>query len=201
MPVSDNDVQKKPERRAGKADIFTGDELRSYFNPELYADRDLYLFYLCCLTAALRPGEARGLRPKQILFDKKALIVDGFVRKNGVRTGYDERRTGDRTKLRLVPLPDLTLRLLKEHIDRKGLKTGDFCFTAKKDPSRPITESFIRDHMARIIEKAGIQTRGRNLTINSFRYTYATYMRRELPAGTVMKLVGYRMTGITEHYH
>jgi integrase len=197
IPVPSFPSFKKNTR---KADIFTEDELRSYFNPELYADQNLYLFYLCCLTAALRPGEARGLRPKQILFDKKALVVDGFVKKNGVRTGYDEKRTGDYTKLRIVPLPDLALRLLKEHIDRKGLQTGDFCFTAKKDPSRPIPESSIRDTMARIIKKTGIQTRGRKLAINSFRYTYATYMLRELPAGTVMKLVGHRMTGITEYY-
>jgi integrase len=59
-----------------KADIFTIEELRSYFNPDICADPDLYLFYLCCLTAGLRPGEGRGLRPKQILFDKEALVVD-----------------------------------------------------------------------------------------------------------------------------
>jgi integrase len=126
--------------------------------------------------------------------------VDGFIGKNGVRTAYNEKLAGDYTKHRIVPLPDMTLRLLKEHIERKGLKDDDFCFTAKKDPSRPVSEHYVRNAMRRIIEQAGIQVRGRKLVINSFRYTYATFMRRELPAGTVMQLVGHRMTGITEHY-
>jgi integrase len=152
-------------------DIFTDWELERYFNPDIYEDTDLYLFYLCCLTAGLRPGEARGLRPKQILFDLKALMVDGFVKKNGVRTAYNKERPGEYLKLRIVPLPDLTFRLLKEHIERKRLKDNDFCFTGKKDPSRPVTERYIYGYMARIIKKADIQAWDRKLAINSFRYT------------------------------
>jgi integrase len=185
------------KRNTRKADIFTDWELERYFNPDIYGDPDMYLFYLCCLTAGLRPGEGRGLRPKQILFDRKALMVDGFINKNGVRTAYNKKKPGEYLKLRIVPLPDLTLRLLKEHIERKGLKDNDRCFTGKKDPSRPITEHYIRGYMARIVKKADIQAEGRKLTLNSFRYTYATYMRRELPTGIVMKLVGRKFIGMT----
>jgi integrase len=153
--------------------------LKRFFNPGIYRDQDLYLFYLCCLTAGLRPGETRGLCTRHILFDKKALIVDGFVRKNEVRTAYNEKLTGEYLKLRIVPLPDMTLRLLKEYIERKRLKGDDFIFSAKKDPSRPVTEYYIRDHMACIIEKAEIQLQGRKLVLQSFRFTYATLMRRD----------------------
>jgi integrase len=128
-----------------KADIFTIEELRGYFNPGIYGDPDLYLFYLCCLTAGLRPGEGRGLRPRQILFDKEALIVDGFIKKNGTRTTYNTKVAREYWKRRIVPLPDLMLRLLKEHIERNRLKDDDFCFTAKKDPSRPVTECYLRN--------------------------------------------------------
>jgi integrase len=122
-----------------------------------------------CLTAGLRPGEGRRLRSKQILFDKKALIADGLIQENGVRTACHKKRAGEYPKLRIVPLPDLTLRLLKEHIERKKLKDGGFCFAGKKNPSRPITEYYVRYHMARIIEKAGIQAQGWKLTARSFR--------------------------------
>jgi integrase len=184
-----------------KTNIFTAEELRRFFNPEIYGDQDLYLFYLCCLTAGLRPGEARGLCPRHILFDKMALMVDGFIRKNEDRTSYNEKLTGGHMKLRIAPLPDMTLRLLKEHIERKGLKDDDFIFAAKKDPPRPITEYYIHGHIARIIEKAGIQPQGRKLTVQSFRLTCATYMRQEIPAGIVMKLIGHRIIGMTEYYH
>jgi hypothetical protein len=92
------------------------------------------------------------------------------------------------------------LRLLKEHIERKGLKGGDICFTGKKDPSRPITERYIYGYMARIIKKADIQAWDRKLSINSFQYTYAASIRRELSARTVMKLVGRKYIGMMEFY-
>jgi integrase len=161
----------------------------------------MYLFYLCCLTAGLRPGEGRGLRPKQILFNRKALMVDRFVKKNGVRTAYNKKRPREYLKLRIVPLPDLTLRLLKEHIERKHLKDNGFCFTGKKDPSWSITERYIYDYMARIIKKADIQVWDRKLALNSFRYTYAASIRRELSTGTVMKLVGRKYIGMMEFYN
>jgi integrase len=128
------------KKKTRKADIFTIEELRGYFNPDIYGDPGLYLFYLCCLTAGLRPGEGRGLRPRQILFDKETLIVDGLIKKNGTRTTYNTEAAGECLKHRIVPLPDLTLRLLKEHIERKGLNDDDFCFMAQKYPSRPVTE-------------------------------------------------------------
>jgi integrase len=197
---------RKPLRKAAtgkcsrRADIFADGELEKFFNSRIYGDSERYLFYLCCLTAGLRPGEARGLRAKQILFDRAMLIVDGSVKKNGDRTAYDKKGHRGYWKLRIVPLPDLTLRMLKEHIERKRLKDDDFIFAAKKDPSRPVTEYYIHDHMARIIREAGIQAQGRKLTVHSFRFTYTTFMRQELPAGMVMKLIGYRITGVAEHY-
>jgi integrase len=55
--------------------------------------------------------------------------------------------------------------------------------------------------MARIIEKAEIQAQGRKLTVRSFRLTFVTFMRRELPDTTVMKLVGHTVIGMTEFYN
>jgi integrase len=182
-----------------RADIFTDGELEKFFNSRIYGDSELCLFYLCCLTAGLRPGEARGLRPKQIMFHRNMLIVDGSIKKNGVRTAYNKKGHRNYWKLRIVPFPDPALSMFKKHIEQKQLKDDDFIFTAKKDPSRPITEHYVRDHMARIIEKAGIQAQGRKLTLHSFRYTFINRIRRELPAGVVMKLIGYRMTGMTEY--
>jgi integrase len=198
---------RKPLRNAAigkcsqRADIFTDEELERFFNSKIYGDSEMYLFYLCCLTAGLRPGEARGLRSKQILFDRTMLIVDGSIKKNGDRTAYNKEGHRDYWKLRIVPLPDLTLSMLKEHIERKRLKDDDFIFAAKKNPSRPIAEHYVRGHMARIIKEAGIPAQGRKLTINSFRYTFINRIRRELPTGVVMKLAGRKLFEIMDHYH
>jgi integrase len=203
--VAEKDRRKPPgETLSGKhsrrADIFTDGELERLFNSRIYGDSELYLFYLCCLTAGLRPGEGRGLRPKQIMFDRAMLIVDGSIKKNGLRTVYNNRGHREYWKLRIVPLPDLALSMLKEHIERKRLTDDDLIFAAKKDPSRPVIEHYVRDHMAHIIREAGIQAQGRKLTLHSFRHTFINRIRRELPAGIVMKLVGRKLFDITDHY-
>jgi integrase len=188
-------------KNSKKGDIFTAEELTKLFNPELYKDKALYLFYLCCLSGGLRMGEARGLRPKQILYDKKALIVDGFVKPNGVRTNYNKKGTEEHPKFRIVPLPDSTLNLLKEHIAENKITEDDFIFKGQKEPDKPITAFYVHDNLERIMEKAGIEINGRRLIVHSFRFTYVTFMRRELPAETVMKLVGHTTIGMTEYYN
>jgi integrase len=188
-------------KKSKKADIFTAEELPKFFNPDLYQDKALHLFYLCCLSGGLRMGEARGLRPKQILFDRKALIVDGFVKGDGTRTKYNKKGTEEHPKLRIVPLPDITLNLLKEHIEEHGVAEDDFIFKGRKEPDKPMTAFYVHDNFKRIMEKAGIEVNGRRLIVHSFRFTYVTFMRREPPAETVMKLVGHTTIGMTEYYN
>jgi integrase len=188
-------------KKSKKADIFTAGELTKLFNPEIYKDKDLHLFYLCCLSGGLRMGEARALRPKQILFDRKALIVDGFVKGDGTRTKYNKKGTEEHPKLRIVPLPDITLNLLKGHIAEHGVTEEDFIFKGQKEPEKPITAFYVHDNLKRIMEKAEIEINGRKLIVHSFRFTYVTFMRRELPAETVMKLVGHTTIGMTEYYN
>jgi integrase len=202
----EKDGQKTPlqtlnRKYSRRADIFTDGELERFFNSGLYGDPELYLFYLCCLTERLRLGEGRGLHPKQIIFDRAMLIVDGSINKNGFRTAYTKKGNRDYWKLRIVPLPDLTLSMLKEHIQRKRLKDDGFIFTAKKDITLPVTDHYVRDQMARIIRAAGIQAQGRNLSINSFRHTFINHIRRELPTGIVMKLAGHKLFEIIDHYN
>jgi integrase len=72
----DGDGQKRKKeigKHSWKEDIFTTGELERFFDPGIYGDTELYLFYLCCLTAGLRPGEGRRLRLKQTLFASSGL--------------------------------------------------------------------------------------------------------------------------------
>jgi integrase len=188
-------------KKSKKGDIFTPDELTRLFNPELYENKALYLFYLCCLSGGLRLGEARGVRPRQILFDRKALIVDGFMKKNGTRTNYNKKGSEEHPKLRIVPLPDITINLLREHIADHYFSEEDFIFRGQRDPNKPVTAWYVQDNLKRIMAKARIIAGERKLIVHSFRFTYVTHMRRELPAEIVMKLVGHTTVGQTEYYN
>jgi len=79
-----------------KADILTLVEIEQLFKRENFR-HDFFLFFLCAFSAGLRAGEARALRAKQIVFEKNAIIVDGFIKKKAAcgqfTTNADRRNT------------------------------------------------------------------------------------------------------------
>jgi integrase len=107
-------------RNSKKADIFTTAELDKIFQPQNFPDTVYYALFLVSLSAGLRLGEARAIRAKQIIFDKKALIIDGFGKRNGRRTVYNKAGTVDEPKLRAAFLPSKTLEILKALIEKNN---------------------------------------------------------------------------------
>ncbi|MDR0543219.1 MAG: site-specific integrase [Dysgonamonadaceae bacterium] len=204
-----------------KADILTTGELKRLFVPENFPSRTLYLFFLLCLSGGLRLGEARAVRPKQILFDRKALIVDGFCKNDGSRTAYNKSGSTDNPRFRVVLLPSFTADQVADYIATNGIDPEDFCFTIG---GKPIKQTYAQYTFRLALEKAGIimssveyrksdkhkpgrnvlssslMPEGRRLCVHSLRYTYVTRMRRELPAELVMKMVGHTTVDMTDYY-
>jgi integrase len=204
-----------------KADIFTTSELSKLFILDNFPTYEFYLFFLLCLSAGLRLGEIRAVRPKQILFDRKAMIVDGFCKRDGRRTSYNKKGSPDNPRLRVILLPDFTLAKIADHITKNSIMPDDFCFTVDGQPVRQSYAEYIFETalvkagiaMSRSafkksdaykpeqrIIKSNIMPDGRKLVVHSLRYTYVTRMRRELPAETVMKMVGHTSVDMTDYY-
>jgi integrase len=204
-----------------KADILTTAELSKLFVPENFPSHDFYLFFLFCLAAGLRLGEVRAARPKQILFDRKALIVDGFCKQNGTRTNYNKAGTLDNPRFRIVLLSEMILRLMNEYITAQGVMPEDFIF---KYNGHPVRQSHAESIFSSALVKAGIAMGkaaykksalyvpgkrvpksniipdGRRLVVHSLRFTYVTRMRREVPGETVMKMAGHANIETTDYY-
>jgi integrase len=184
-----------------KADIFTTEELNKLLVPENFPFDETYLFFLCLLSGGLRLGEEAGMRVKQVLFESKALIVDGFIKYDYTRAPYNKKGSEEHLKARIVPLPGLTLNKLREHIDKNRYTDKEYIFRACRGRSRPVDSYYIELTLHRAIAKAGINANGRKLAVHSFRYTYVTRIRRELSADIVMKLAGHTTVGMTEYYN
>jgi integrase len=142
-------------RNSKKADTFTGEELDRLFKTDNFPDNQFFLFFLLILSAGLRLGEARAVKVKQILFDKKALIVDGFCKKSSARTVYNKKGSPDNPKLRAAWLPDYTLNLLKAFLKNKTPESGpdDFVFASNGTPLKQETCEMV---FMRALVKAGI---------------------------------------------
>ena len=111
-------------RNSKKADIFTTEELNLLFTPSLLCGTKEYLLFLCVATCGLRLGEARALEGRQFLFSERALIVDGFCKKNGERTNYNKKGSNEDSKLQVVVLPDFTADAVKQFHVRKDTGMG-----------------------------------------------------------------------------
>jgi integrase len=148
-------AQKFPKfaKNSKKANALTTDELNKLLKPENFPDIRFYLFFLVCLSAGLRLGEVRAVRVRQILFDRKVLVVDGFCKRNGDRTNYNKKGSPDDPKFRVAFLPDFTLEKLKAYIAEKGISGDDFCFL-KND--KPIRKEYAESVFYRALLASGI---------------------------------------------
>lgn len=188
--------------KAVSADILSGEELRRLFVRENFANPIMdstkpYLLFLVSATAGLRIGEAQGLRASQFLFDRKALVIDGFLRRDGSRTTFNKAGSQDDRKIRVVLLPDGVLAEMREFLAKEGKSGGDFVFTHS---GQTVPYQFLRKTFDDALARAGIDVAGRKLTPHSLRFTYVTKMRRTLPIDTVRKLVGHTDDKMTEYY-
>jgi len=204
-----------------KADIFTENEIVRLFRRENFT-HDFFLFFLCALSAGLRLGEVRGMRAKQVIFDKGALIVDGFIKKSGVRTVYNKCGSPEHPKLRVVPLPPATLEMLSEHIRCNGITPDGYIFTYGE---QPISISMAKTNFVLALIRAGIaydkqtlvargdwkgghihKTKdlipdGRRIVTHSLRYTYVTIMSRHMGAHNLQKLTGHHSISMVDYYN
>ena len=189
-------------KKAGNADIFSSEELRKLFNRDNFEGRKvdsdtLHLFFLCCVFAGLRLGEARALRPKQFLFEENALVIDGFCKADGTRTNFNKRGSETDKKIRIVLLPQMLIQKISKYVTERGKNSDDFLFTFCNAPLR---REYLEDIFEGALKKAGISTENRKLTPHSLRYTYVTKMRRTLPIDIVRKLVGHTDDKMTDYY-
>lgn len=184
-------------RHSKKADILTTEELNLLVNRRFWEREADYVLFLCVASCGLRLGEARGLRAKQFLFDKKILVIDGFVKRNNERTNYNKTGSNENKKIRIAPLPSTTLSIVKNFIKTYCIGSDDFLFVMN---GHPLRQEYLRTSFNRALKKAGIQANGRKLVPHSLRFTYITRMRRNLDIETVQKIAVYSSLGMTEYY-
>lgn len=194
----------KPEfprfsRKSKKADIFTSEELVSFFDGGNWIDglRE-YLLFLVMASCGLRLGEARGLRVKQFIEESHALIIDGFCERDGSRTNYNKKGSDEDQKLRVTLVPDNTMSMVMSYIKSHSLSAEDFIF--QREGGRPLRQEYLESVFHRVLIKAGIDSTDRKLCPHSFRFTYVTRMRRNVDAETIKKMVGHSSIEMTEYY-
>lgn len=149
--------------------------LESTYNEDL---RDLFYF---AVNTGLRQMELLRLSWTQIDLDRNILRLD-----NGSYLTKSK-------KVRIVPLNDTTISILKNRGNKTDKKNSVFTYQGK-----PMNQQFISHKIKKIIKNAGINPK---LNFHSLRHTFASWL---VQAGVaiyeVSKLMGHGSIRLTEIY-
>ena len=184
-------------RNSKKCDVFYTEELNKLFLPENWETKDMYLFFLLTFNCGLRLGECRGLLVRQLFFEEKVLLVDGFCDRDGKRINHCKKGSENNKKMRIAPLSEKLIKELSEYIEENNKKPGDFLFSTE---GKAINAEHARRVFYKALKKSGIKRENRKLVPHSLRFTYVTRMRRLLDIESTRKIVGHATPEMTEYY-
>ncbi len=162
-------------RNTKKASILNTAEIQLLFQPENFSSEMLYTFFLVCLSAGLRSGEARALRKKQYIASKQVIIVDGFLDQKGNRIEYNKKGSEENPRFRVSLIPEITAQILDAYLEKFPVTESDYIFQMD---NKPVRREYLGSTFLRAIKKVKLFSDKRKLVPHSLRYTYVTRMRR-----------------------
>ena len=120
-----------------------------------------YVFFFVCVSAGLRLGEIRAFRKCQFQKDSKALIIDGFLTRNGTRNPFNKTGSIDNSRFRVTIIPELTVNILDNWICKNHFNDNDYLFTFN---NKPIRQEYAEKEFNRALKKAHFTQLGSFLT-------------------------------------
>lgn len=189
---------QKFARNSRKPDVFTEKELNQIFNKELWISYKEWLLFYITASCGLRLGEARALQVRQFQIHEGVLVVDGFLKRSGLRTNYNKKGNPNDRKIRCVPVPNRVLMEIVGYITRHKLDNNDFLFL--DDYGKTYTNCHLEHTFKKVVKASGIDIHEKKFVPHSLRFTYVTKMRTAFSVEDVRKMVGHTSTEMTEYY-
>ena len=180
-------------------DIFTPEDMRLLFPTDTESLRYIwgttknFALFLVIASTGVRSGEVRGLQWKHVL-DEGWLHIEQAVKPSG-KVAETKTRTD-----RLVYMP-VRVREALDVWKAESVYTDmeDYIFFGASRQS-PINVTTVSKLLPKAIERSGIEHNGRNLVVHSFRHTFNTMMRKQLPEDLLRRLTGHKTESMTDLY-
>ena len=160
-------------------------------------ENDIYSFATAIYTlisTGMRSSEIRALQWNQFV-RPDAILINAMIDSNDERVNRLKKWTDDNKKWRVTILPDRTVKMID--LLRLDKSDDDYVFVYE---DKPLTTSFLLDHFKNVLNKNGIDCKGRNITIHSCRFTYNSLVRGEISGEDLRLMVGHTTEKMTEYY-
>lgn len=193
-----NKVKPLGEKRK-KRDIFTLEDLAALFPDDderlLYIWRSWKHAALFCILAStgIRSGEVRALQIQHVRPDRW-IVIKQAMKANG------KAGTTKTNAERVVYLTTKAWHILQSWLEELPFKDPEDYIFIGNQRGRPLAQRNVSMYFHGVLDRAGIDTEGRNLVVHSFRHTWNTYMRRVLPEETLRAYTGHKTERMTDTY-
>lgn len=160
-------------------------------------EQDIYSFATAIytiLSTGMRSSEIRALQWNQFI-RPDAILINAMIDSNDERVNRLKKWTEDNKKWRVTVLPDKTVKMID--LLRLDKSDNDYVFTYE---NKTLTTWFLLEHFCCVLNKNGIDHKGRNITIHSLRFTYNSLMRNEISGDDLRLMVGHTSERMTEYY-
>ncbi len=182
--------------------ILTGAEIKALFDEKTIdkvwsGDRKHFTLNLLAASTGMRMGELQAL-PVGAIHDNYLTISQSWERRDGIKAGT---KTGPG---RLVPLPAVTARHLRELIASSPYQEPDDLVFYGRDRKTPLSPRFILDGFYSALDAIkidGEKRQDRRITFHSHRHFLNTALRAaRVPDPLVQRVTGHATQEMTEHY-
>lgn len=151
----------------------------------------LYAFYVLLVTTGVRRGEALGLQKQDLNLNEGTVVIRhslNFIPKKGLVLG-EPKSVKSRREL---ALPDFTVKILREHLEKYSFYSNYVFSTSKGTPFSP--RNIIRHFKLKLAE-AGLPN---NTRLHDLRHSYISWL---IQAGqdikSVQAIAGHAQIGTT----
>jgi len=160
------------------------------------------ILYALAVSSGMRSGELRALRWDAVIWDPGGVLVLQAITRDNI-VGEPKGRDG-----RSILLPDRTMALLEWWKElTKYPDPSDFVFAGRK--GRWVNARTITINLLPGLQRAEIDTEGRNIVAHSLRHTYNTRMKELLTGeifeeftgqGLLREFTGHKSKEMTNYY-
>jgi integrase len=185
-------IKSKVER-----DIFTVDDLKLLFPLDsteinrIWGNTKNSALFLIIASTGVRSGEVRALQWKHVLKDGW-LYIEQAAKPGG--------KVAETKTERLVYMPARVQQALDSWRQESVYnEPEDFIFFGA-NRNRPINVTTVSKLLPKAIKRAGVVENGRNLVVHSFRHTFNTMMRKQIPEDLLRQLTGHKSESMTNLY-
>ena len=216
LPVSALERVEPLGKTSRERDVFSVAELRIFFPQgglaSVWGNQRTGLLFLVLATTGIRSGEARALSWRQVLWTERALLVDRTVEGGSPGRGVIGPISAKKGGAKIELLPSRTLAELSAWRDLSMWKDPEDLIFPGSGRGIPLAAATVTHALPRAIKRLAHEAKenqlpppivagNRNLVAHSFRHTFTTVFRRNMPKpGLLPKLLGHRSEQTTDIY-